>query len=62
MNNNIQLKSNYALLLSFATAIYGYRSYRETISTLLIKYEDRYLLLSDRHTAFIPILVVKKNL
>lgn len=62
MNNKIQLSFNYALLLSLATTIYGCRSYRETMSTLLIKYEDSYPLLSDRHTAFIPIIVLKKNL
>nr|YP_010925549.1 hypothetical protein RMC00_pgp165 [Neoporphyra dentata]WKD83781.1 hypothetical protein [Neoporphyra dentata] len=62
MNNKIQLNFNYALLLSFAIAMHGCRPYRETMSTLLIKYEDSYPLLPDRHTAFIPIIVLKKNL
>nr|YP_009244752.1 hypothetical protein Ppul_167 [Pyropia pulchra]AMK96994.1 hypothetical protein Ppul_167 [Pyropia pulchra] len=62
MNNKIQFKFNYALLLSCATAICGYKSCRETISVLLIKYESGYSLLSDRPAAFIPIIVLKKNL
>nr|AIA19800.1 hypothetical protein [Neoporphyra perforata]AIA20218.1 hypothetical protein [Neoporphyra perforata] len=62
MNNKIQTKFNYVLLLSCATAIYGYKSYYETISKLLIKYEDSCRLVSDRHIAFIPIIILKKNL
>nr|AIA21262.1 hypothetical protein [Pyropia kanakaensis] len=62
MNNKIQLTFNYVLLLSFATAIYGYKSCRDTTSELLIKHENSYSFLSARHTAFIPIIVLKKNL
>lgn len=61
MKNKIQLKINYALVLSVATAMYGYKSYQPTINTLLIKDEKNWPCFSKRHTAFIPIIVLKKN-
>lgn len=61
MNNKIQLKFNYALVLSFATAVYGHKFYRKTISPLLIKYEYNYPFFFNRQAAFVPIIVLKKN-
>lgn len=61
MNKKIQLKFNYALVLSFATAIYGCKSYNKTIRALLINYEDTYPFFYNRHAAFVPIIVLKKN-
>nr|AIA21468.1 hypothetical protein [Neopyropia fucicola] len=61
MKNKIQLKINYALVLSVTTAVYGYKSYQPTTNTLLIKDQGNMPVFSKRPTAFIPIILLKKN-